>query len=228
MGHKTANTLSLEEIINNSAKEYGMHPYNHLTLYLVANGLVPAGFISFNLEKVNSSKVLLNDGQVTARKERNRIKKILTDELGLYAEFSGIHISSKFSMAKKSTRVGLEFSVSKDRYYNRNHMYAKDDYEFGKASGFPLVAVLRYCETVNEKRWIWQTVTEMIGPKIKENPKAHLEKAYLLWVPEGVDRDTGDLSPASRELCLSYMDFVRKNNPKLAEIVENDFLRKYS
>ncbi len=228
MGYQAAKSLSLEEIVNDSAEKYGLHPYDHLTLYLIANEFVPAGFISFNLRRVSASKVLINDGQAMARRERTCIKKILEDQLGLHAEFSGVYISSKFCLAKKKTSVGVEFSVSKDKYYNRNHMYAKNDYEFGRASGFPLAAVLQYNEKVNGNAWVWHNVEKLIEKEIRKGPKAHLEKAYLLWVPEGVNRDTGELSPASRELCVKYMGFVRKNNPKLAGIVEKAFVKKYS
>ncbi len=228
MGRKAIKSLSLEEIVNDSAKDYGLDLHSHLNLYLISNGLVPAGYINFHLEGVSDSPVRFNDGHAAAQRERKRIKDILTKQLGLCADLSGVDIRSKFNMGQKKYYVSIEFSVSTDKYDNRDHLYAKNTDEFGIASGFPLPAVLRFCEKVNGKYWIWDTVKGLIGPQIRKDPKSHLEKAYLMWVPEGVDSDTGELSPASKELCVSYMDFVRKNNPKLAKIVENDLLRKYS
>ncbi len=217
---------TLEDVVNGLADTYNLSSYEHLNLYLVVEGIMPAAYINFHIKEERSkTSSRINDFNIDSIKsEREKIKRTLRHKLGLNTRFAGLSLNDYFCMGHKEIYTSVDFSVSRDSYKNKEHMYAEDDYKFGIASGFPLPAVLRYSYPGDQSHWYWYEVRDIRYDALKKNPEKHIEQAYLLWVPEGIDRESGDIAPTSRQKCIEIMNFVRKNNPKLAKKMEDEFL----
>ncbi len=220
---------TLEDIVNDIAETYSIGWWSHLNLYLAATGAVPAGAISFKISaNAASRKKLLASFEKEAKRVHDDVLYKLHTELGLYASSIGINLHDNFWMGRRMTSAYLKFSVSMDKYDQCRHMYAKNDYDLGRASGFPLPAVLAFGEKVNGRAWNMSYIYSIIDSKIRKDPCVYIYQAYAMWIPEGVDPSTGHFAPSSRDRCVEIMELVRSRNPKLAKIVEKEFMDRYN
>ncbi len=220
---------TIEDIISGVAKKYKLYPLNYLDLYLVANDLVPATHLLIQNIDLRGSKsigkLIMPNKEILAVKRS--VYRVIKNRLGLYCTVTGVNIFDNLNMGKRKTHADMLFSISKNADNQYRHIHAKDDYEMGLMSGYPLEAILKYGKKFGEKRWEWFSVYAPLHKKISEDPYAHIEQAYLTWVPESADPNTGEIGSASKQKCIEYMNFVRAHNPELAASVEKCFVNKY-
>ena len=182
---------------------------NLLDLYLAKEGIKPASTI--RIVPVGSADLSTFDEKKDALKRKINYLKEIFDREGIYFE-------SEENEDEDSLSFVTQFPISKTKEGLENLLSAKGDVEYGLALGYPSEAVEKYSEsTGNGKRFHEQLVNAR-----KEGYKVPTYFAYLTHIPE-FDERTKQITESSKEQAINYQTYVRKNNPKLASLIEKRY-----
>lgn len=211
---------------------------DELNLYLVVNGVKPATMVS--LSSLNPSL----DTRVTKSEElRDKVRHVtlrlnsdVVDDLKRYLDGSEANYKdwkqenvseswdSQGNKIMHQTCYDHMFYVGSDKKGLERLVSAKSDREIGLALGFPIESAEAYRKIINGERRDGSYVPVSLAKAKQAGIELPTWLAYICFVPENLDLVNGNVSLSSKQLAETYQNFVRQNNPDLAERVEQHFL----
>ncbi len=213
----------------------GIDINSEMNLYLVVNKLKPASLILLNPCYFNKGyeDIKIERGQMFHEKSYIKLKskdvaqfREAIDKLSIFYHQGKIELSSFAYWNSGVVQIEqVTFKVGKNKESLDKLVIAKTDEEIGLALGYPIEAVNAFGKNINgETRNGGYYTIALINSKEK-GIEIPTWLAYISHVPEELDLVNRNISESSRELSKKYQDFIKKNNPKLAERVEQYFLR---
>jgi hypothetical protein len=117
------------------------------------------------------------------------------------------------------------FYIAKDQESLEKLVNAKTDEETGIALGYPIEAVKTYQKTINGEKRDGSYVVKAIEKGVNAGKEIPLWLGYIygFFVPEEIDVVNNRYSPYYSETGKRYQEHVRKNDPDLANRVEDAF-----
>ena len=227
-----ATKASLEDIVNDAAKEFNLSAQAHLTLYLTARGVKPAATVSPFIPKEiryndgNKEPIVYDDNEILAK--AGKFWKVLTNDLGLKSKIVSSGAIKRTVNGRTTKYIGFDFNTSKREGDFNRLMDSDGKDEHGSVYGYPASAVSAFNKDVGGYRWDSVHAESLLKPVLGRNPEKHLEQAYLMWVPASVNPETGEIDSESKNLCIKYREIVRHDNPYLADRLERHFINHYS
>jgi len=204
----------------------GLNVKDELNLYLVSNKLKPASSIylnplffdnKYNINKFGITRIKLDD------KDTEIFENILNRLVKDY-EFNKNRIEIRYNNKGLKVKVeSKEFYVAKDKDSLMNLLFSASDKKRGLAYGYPKEAVNNLYNTIGNETINARYFTNCLKKAKKSNKEIPLWIAYISHIPEKLDIVNNNISESSRKLGEKYMNYVRNNNPDLADRVENDF-----
>jgi hypothetical protein len=167
-------------------------------------------------------------------------------ELELYLVGEGLKPAFLEGVRKDSSEIALIRKRAKQ--YNINYITAERPYsillvggknssavmdsvlngdteKIGLSLGYPEDAVKYFSKEFGKRRVAEENFQYPILKAKNEGKEIPDWLAYISYIPEKLDIINGNVSDSSRCLGERYMNYVRKNNPYLAEVVESSFKR---
>jgi len=189
---------------------------DELNLYLVMNGLKPASIITLNptysgesiklrKEDINSFKETLGNLVLYKPGKKKKIRNFYNDK------------GKRFYIQK------MDFYIGKDELCLERLLKAKNEKEEGLALGFPEEAVKVFGQFIDGEKRDGMYNQICLAKAEKEGIKIPSWMAYIGFVPEQLDIVNNNISASTQALGIKYQEFVRKNNPELAERIEKEF-----
>ena len=211
----------------------GLYVKNYLNTYLVANNMKPATEIGFTRSygHTHSTLAIRSIDEIQAEYAPIKARRIaehtaLLDKFSLvYSKDNAIRVIPCDYTACKDKHIvdSTKFFVAKEKFALDRLMNAKSDREQGIAFGFPIEDIEAF-ENWNSSRHV--NAAEMyrnIEDATDRNISIPSWLAYLSHVPSKIDIVSENISESSKKQGVLFRDFVRKNNPSLAVLVEKDF-----
>lgn len=217
---------------------------DELNLYLVAHGLKPAALPAVDPKSPHLHKLaemeegkFLWIGTVTWRLKQGVVEDVnhMLDKGGVsykgsihpcvgvmrnHRRFFSIPISIP---VMRETNLRYEISVGKDKGSLERLLRATPGRELGLVLGYPTEAVEAYGKLIDDEVRNGNYLAISLAKAKQAGTELPLWLAYICFVPEKLDLVHGNVSRSSEQLGRSYQDFVRQNNPELAERVEQHF-----
>lgn len=199
----------------------GVSISNELELYLVTNNLKPAAFVELSplylpsyRNKINNNTCIKLNGE-----DISNLKKNLND--------SGLEYKIRkkffFRIPKQNKIIEYEhvpFGVASNKESLERLINAKSTEEIGLALGYPVEASRAYKTIINGEKINHTTFKVYLAKAQKAGFEIPTWLAYISFIPDKIDIVNENVSKSSKELGKKYQEFVRKNNPILAQIVE--------
>lgn len=98
-----------------------------------------------------------------------------------------------------------------------------DDYEIGKALGYPEEACRAFATVIHGERRDATYAAVQIARAKKSGVALPTWLAYVTWVPDEMDIIAGHVSQSTEQLARMHQLIVREFNPDLARRVERNF-----
>lgn len=213
---------------------------DELNLYLVVNALKPATMV--HLSSLNPAL----EARVTKSDELKEGVRYLTisvtsgvvDELRKYlgdikvaykdCEQEDVAESWDSQGNKIMHRVGHNhaFYVGSNEENLKQLLSAEEHSEKGRALGFPPESIETYLKVIDGERRDGSYVPVALAKAKRAGMELPTWIAYICFVPDEFDLVNGNISLSSQRLGETYQQFVRQNNPDLAERVEQQFLNR--
>jgi hypothetical protein len=219
-----------------SNSNQGLDLGDELNLYLTANGLKPASLVV--LDPLNFKEgygIRKKENYIQLRGESDmKLSSQDVEDFRKSLEGSGLYynqnkIENRQIYNEKGKPINSEwilFQVGKDEPSLKRLLDARTDEETGLALGYPIEAVKAYNKQVNNEIRNGQYFQVSLAKAKKAGLEIPRWLAYISHVPEELDLVEGKVSETSQILGEKYQSFVRKNNPTLAEKVEEHFLNR--
>jgi len=216
---------------------------DELNLYLVANGLKPAAMLTIDprnprlepfVEKserkilwVRNSKIRLKEGIIENIKE-------LLDKTGInyegFLEESTSRTYKNFCClpvpVARERSLQYQISAGRDRKSLDRLLEAQTSEERGIVLGYPKEAIEAYKKVIDGERRDGSYIPVSLAKAKQAGLELPTWLAYICFVPENLDLVNGNVSESSKALAEKYQNFVRENNPELAERVEKHFFER--
>ena len=202
---------------------------DELNLYLVSNGLKKSAFIEFDpldpdFRDSSSNEVWVFKPELVA--EFNGLLEGLEKSGVIYFQKLTVNTTMDYCVNNKWTetkRVIESFNIGSSKEYLNELINAKSDEQRGFALDYPPDAVFYYNKLINEEVRNSTYVSVCLAKAKHAGIVIPSWLAYVSFVPEELDIIHNRISRQSRKVGERYQEFVRKNNPDLANRVENHF-----
>ena len=204
-------------------------------LYLVANKLKPASLILFSPcyfnkgydgIKIEGGKKFYETSYVKLKPEDITQFRESVGKLCIFYHQGKIEPRPFDGGNRRVVQIEeVMFEVGKDKESLDKLVVAKTDKEIGLALGYPTEAAEAFGKKINGETRNGHYCEVALIKAQEKGIEIPTWLAYISHVPEELDLVNRNISESSRELGKKYQDFIKKNNPKLAKGVEQDFLR---
>ena len=206
---------------------------DELNLYLVTHGQKPAAMLFIYAkgelaEKKTEAWLWITKERIQFRKDVvSSFHKVLDNagvsHYGQLRTYGKTYFWAGIIPVKKETSEYYDICIGKDKKSLEKLVTAKTDHEKGMALGYPEAAVHAFCCVIDGERRDGNYFYVSLAKAKQAGIELPAWLAYLSFVPENMDLIGGNVSPTSEALGKEYQAFVRKNNPSLAEQVEQKF-----
>ncbi len=215
----------------------GLHVRDELALYLVANRLKPSGIINLDpcfldefywtMKKDNT--ISYNNDSDIKLKNKNVLdfNKILKSLNVVYKQ-DGADYDIIYNENKRPIEIETLFFYIGSNKENLERLIrallSLNNNNIGLALGYPIEASYSFNKVINYEKHNFNYFRVSLAKAKQSGVKIPMWLSYIFHVPEELDLVHGKVSESSKELGELYQNFVRNNNPNLAERVEKHFL----
>jgi len=209
---------------------------DELNLYLTSNRLKPASILNLN--------VYVEEDALKLREIKENRELISNIEMRINEFFKRYRVNYFKNQAyyfKKLDDATYEKENKTLTYFDKLEIYVgKDDYSLerllkallknkshesiGMALGYPMNSVKSFSEKINGEVRDWNYFMVSIAKARNSGKEIPKWLAYISFVPKEVDIINNKVSEDARRIGKKYRNFVKKNNPELANGVEEEFL----